>query len=199
DKLDGSISTCRDHPIRPKVPDGLSNLLLVVITACHHKLHVNSTLGKLFLQAVDRFCMIFAAGNRIHYKQYFHCSLCDHFAIQKNQCHKCHLHISVDRNRHSRCGRVINFLFYASTMDTNLKKLLFTALVCLPVFGFAQTLKPYEQKIPGTNVSFRMVPIKGGTFTMGSPANEKGRQDDEGPQKKVQVSSFWMGEREVTF
>jgi formylglycine-generating enzyme required for sulfatase activity len=84
-------------------------------------------------------------------------------------------------------------------MDTNLKKLLFTALVCLPVFGFAQTLKPYEQKIPGTNVSFRMVPIKGGTFTMGSPANEKGRQDDEGPQKKVQVSSFWMGEREVTF
>lgn len=34
---------------------------------------------------------------------------------------------------------------------------------------------------------------------MGSPATEKGRDDDEGPQKNVLVSGFWMGEKEVTF
>lgn len=44
-----------------------------------------------------------------------------------------------------------------------------------------------------------MVPIPAGSFTIGSPASEKGRDADEGPQKKVAVSAFWMGEREVTF
>ena len=34
---------------------------------------------------------------------------------------------------------------------------------------------------------------------IGSPANEKDRDADEGPQKKVAVSAFWMGEHEVTF
>lgn len=44
-----------------------------------------------------------------------------------------------------------------------------------------------------------MVPVSAGSFTIGSPASEKGRDDDEGPQKKVEVSSFWMGENEVSF
>lgn len=44
-----------------------------------------------------------------------------------------------------------------------------------------------------------MVPIPSGTFAMGSPASEPSRDADEGPQKKVQLSSFWMGEKEVTF
>jgi len=43
-----------------------------------------------------------------------------------------------------------------------------------------------------------MVLIKGGTFTMGSPANEPKRDDDEGPQHQVTVSSFYMGKYEVT-
>jgi formylglycine-generating enzyme len=42
-----------------------------------------------------------------------------------------------------------------------------------------------------------MVLIKGGTFTMGSPANEPERKDDE-TQHKVTVSSFYMGKYEVT-
>lgn len=57
----------------------------------------------------------------------------------------------------------------------------------------------YEQKIPGTAVSFKMVPIPGGEFLMGSPAAEKGRVPQEGPQKKVQIAPFWMGACEVTF
>ncbi|MBL0742564.1 formylglycine-generating enzyme family protein [Chryseolinea lacunae] len=48
-------------------------------------------------------------------------------------------------------------------------------------------------------MKFKMVPIPAGSFLMGSPATEQGRDDDEGPQKNVTVSAFWMGEHEVTF
>lgn len=67
------------------------------------------------------------------------------------------------------------------------------------ILSFGQQLKVYEQQIPGTDVKFKMVPIQAGSFLIGSPATEKGRDSDEGPQKKVQVSGFWMGETEVTF
>ena len=59
-------------------------------------------------------------------------------------------------------------------------------------------LKPYTAKIPGTGVTFDMVPIPGGKFRMGSPAGEKGRKEDEGPQVEVEVKSFYMGRCEVT-
>ncbi|MDR3342028.1 MAG: SUMF1/EgtB/PvdO family nonheme iron enzyme [Treponema sp.] len=42
------------------------------------------------------------------------------------------------------------------------------------------------------------VRINGGTFTMGSPANEAGRFGDEGPQHQVTVSGFYMGKYEVS-
>lgn len=58
---------------------------------------------------------------------------------------------------------------------------------------------PYTVRIPGTEVSFRMVPVPGGTFVMGSPENEAGREADEGPQVRVQVEPFWMGETEVAW
>ena len=61
-----------------------------------------------------------------------------------------------------------------------------------------QQFKPYKQKI-STNVSFEMVPITGGEFTMGSPDIEPGRAADEGPQHRVSVESFWMGKCEVTW
>ena len=44
-----------------------------------------------------------------------------------------------------------------------------------------------------------MVPIPGGEFVMGSPDTEKGRKPDEGPQHKVKISPFWMGQCEVTW
>jgi formylglycine-generating enzyme required for sulfatase activity len=43
------------------------------------------------------------------------------------------------------------------------------------------------------------VPIPGGEFLMGSPSGEKGRKPDEGPQHKVKISPFWMGQCEVTW
>ena len=60
-------------------------------------------------------------------------------------------------------------------------------------------MKGYTNTIPGTQVTYAMVPIKGGEFTMGSPANEKGRTGDEGPQHKVRIEPFWMGQTEVTW
>ena len=43
-----------------------------------------------------------------------------------------------------------------------------------------------------------MVLIDGGTFTMGSPANERGRSANEGPQHQVTVSSFYIGKYPVS-
>ena len=43
-----------------------------------------------------------------------------------------------------------------------------------------------------------MVFIEGGTFTMGSPINEMGRSNIEGPQHQVMVSSFYIGKYPVT-
>ena len=43
-----------------------------------------------------------------------------------------------------------------------------------------------------------MVWIRPGTFTMGSPVTEKGRNNGEGPQRQVTLSGFYMGSRQVT-
>ena len=44
----------------------------------------------------------------------------------------------------------------------------------------------------------KMLPIPAGEFLMGSPNDEAGRSDDEGPQRTVTVSSFWLSQTEVT-
>ena len=44
-----------------------------------------------------------------------------------------------------------------------------------------------------------MVVIPSGRFTMGSPADEMGRDDDEGPQHSVHIAKFAVGRFEVTF
>ncbi|MDB9398545.1 bifunctional serine/threonine-protein kinase/formylglycine-generating enzyme family protein, partial [Microcystis aeruginosa CS-567/02-A1] len=50
----------------------------------------------------------------------------------------------------------------------------------------------------GNGVSLEMVQIPGVTFTMGSPAGEAQREDDEGPQRQVRVPGFFMGKYAVT-
>jgi formylglycine-generating enzyme required for sulfatase activity len=44
-----------------------------------------------------------------------------------------------------------------------------------------------------------MVEIPGGEFMMGSPKDEVGRSDDEGPQHRVRILAFAMGRCPVTF
>ena len=63
----------------------------------------------------------------------------------------------------------------------------------------AANAQPYTATIPGTKVTFDMLPISGGEFLMGSPEGEAGRKDDEGPQIQVRVEPFWMGKHEVTW
>lgn len=60
-------------------------------------------------------------------------------------------------------------------------------------------MKPYAEIIEQTEVEIEMVPIRGGTFLMGSPAKEAERQEDEGPQHQVEISPFWMGKHEITW
>ena len=50
----------------------------------------------------------------------------------------------------------------------------------------------------GNDITLEMVAIPGGTFTMGSPANEKDSFDDERPQHQVTVPPFFMGKYPVT-
>ncbi len=57
----------------------------------------------------------------------------------------------------------------------------------------------YIETIPNSKVTFEMVAVPGGTFLMGSPATESGRDADEGPQVEVTVKPFWIGKTEVTW
>ncbi|MFN4875064.1 MAG: SUMF1/EgtB/PvdO family nonheme iron enzyme, partial [Aphanizomenon sp.] len=50
----------------------------------------------------------------------------------------------------------------------------------------------------GNGVKLEMIAIPGGTFWMGSPANEAERSDREGPQHQVTVPSFFMGKYPLT-
>lgn len=58
---------------------------------------------------------------------------------------------------------------------------------------------PYEAVIPGTEVTYKMIPIAGGIGTVGSPKDEADRLDSEGPQFEVEIKPFWMGQYEVTW
>jgi formylglycine-generating enzyme required for sulfatase activity len=67
-----------------------------------------------------------------------------------------------------------------------------------PALAEAQ-MAPYTNTIPGTKVSYSMVPIRGGEFMMGSPDSEPSHNADEGPQHKVKIEPFWMEKCEVTW
>jgi sulfatase modifying factor 1 len=57
----------------------------------------------------------------------------------------------------------------------------------------------YTVTIPGTDVSFEMIPVPGGQYKMGSPDDEPDREDGEGPQIDVVVDPMWVAKTEVTW
>ncbi len=59
--------------------------------------------------------------------------------------------------------------------------------------------KSYTERIPKSPISFNMVAIPGGTFKMGSPADEPFRKEDEGPAREIELSPFFMAEIEVSW
>lgn len=84
-------------------------------------------------------------------------------------------------------------------MAISIKSSILLPLIVAFAEGFGQGFASYEQPIPQTDVRFKMIAIPGGSFLMGSPFSEPGREEDEGPQRNVSVDAFWMGEHEVTF
>jgi formylglycine-generating enzyme required for sulfatase activity len=76
---------------------------------------------------------------------------------------------------------------------------IFAKIVAAPIEKTAAEMKPFTTTIPGSDVSYEMLPIPAGKFKMGSPDNEAGRKPDEGPVHEVAVEPFWMGKTEVTW
>jgi formylglycine-generating enzyme required for sulfatase activity len=69
---------------------------------------------------------------------------------------------------------------------------------------FVEELKIRRLVPPGDGVieheaRFEMVYVPGGEFVMGSPADEPGREANEGPRHRVKVEGFWLGKCEVTW
>ena len=58
---------------------------------------------------------------------------------------------------------------------------------------------PYSHRVEGTEVSFDMIPIPGGKAAIGSPDEQPGRSQDEGPEFTVDVEPFWMAKTELTW
>ena len=74
-------------------------------------------------------------------------------------------------------------------------------VVFLPLLGAAQSapITSYTQVIAGSNQTYPMVALAGGTYKMGSPTTEKGHKSDEGPVHSVTIEPFWMGKFEITW
>lgn len=57
--------------------------------------------------------------------------------------------------------------------------------------------QPYTAQLPG-GIKMELPFIKKGSFRMGSPANEKGRNDNEAQRNVTVGNDFWLGKTEVT-
>ena len=79
--------------------------------------------------------------------------------------------------------------------------IIFTGFVPLPekTNYTQQDFEPYQQEIPDTQMSFKMVPIPAGEFMMGASPGDKAAAKDELPRHKVTLDAFWMGSHEVTW
>lgn len=62
----------------------------------------------------------------------------------------------------------------------------------------AVPIGPYACIALAGEAPMHFIPIQAGTFSMGSPDDEKDRFDDEGPRRCVTVAAFQLAETEVT-
>ena len=101
-------------------------------------------------------------------------------------CISCHLNVGHDMPgyEHKRLD--------AKAIDTGDTTRYATAATVTSFENFTET-------VPGTSAAIKMVAVPGGEFMLGSPDKEPYRQADEGPQKKVRISPFFMAETEITW
>lgn len=78
-----------------------------------------------------------------------------------------------------------------------MKIILLLILFFLPNSSLHSQPKGYDQKIAGSSITFKMLVIPAGKFKIGSKSILA--DVDESPVAEIALSSFWMGEHEVTF
>lgn len=114
-----------------------------------------------------------------------------HLYYENNQaelnCLNCHLHVG-HYSEHTQ-----------EILDFGFERIAEKPEIVFKEASHVDAFQRFTETIPGTGVHFDMLPIPGGRFKIGSPEDEPGRQDNEGPRREVEVSSFFMSEIEVTW
>lgn len=100
-------------------------------------------------------------------------------------------------NCHLQVGHYSENIIHAKNVEFGEKETKVDTIYEKP--ATVEKFESYTEHIPGTAVSFEMIAIPGGKYLMGSPEDEAFRDDDEGPQRKVKISPFFMGRAEVTW
>ena len=74
------------------------------------------------------------------------------------------------------------------------------ALIIKKEAAATSEFKAYSELVPmAGDANLELLALQDGAFTLGSPAEEKGRDSAEGPQKKVKIEPFWMSKVEITW
>lgn len=58
---------------------------------------------------------------------------------------------------------------------------------------------PYTMTIPGSSIQVEMIPVPGGTFSMGSPEGSDDAQEDEQPAVPVAIGPMWVAKYETSW
>ena len=66
----------------------------------------------------------------------------------------------------------------------------------LQILSWRSRSQAFVERIDGLELTMLMIPA--GSFLMGSPEGDKGRSDDEGPQHRVELAEFLMGQTPIT-
>ncbi|MCL2138445.1 MAG: SUMF1/EgtB/PvdO family nonheme iron enzyme [Treponema sp.] len=74
----------------------------------------------------------------------------------------------------------------------------FSTVWIMNVYNLPKLRTAYANQNHKLSASHKMVWINSGSFIMGSPENEDGRNEDEGPQHIVNMSGFYIGTYAVT-
>ena len=98
----------------------------------------------------------------------------------------------------TQMGRVIQFV-PAIAIGFALALLAATSVATEDTAAPSTPHKPYSEVIPGSTVSFDLVPIPAGRFLMGSPATEARTQRRRRTAAPGRDPPFWMGKCEVTW
>jgi sulfatase modifying factor 1 len=102
------------------------------------------------------------------------------------QCISCHLN----------AGHYIKDYVHGSNKGFGLAQKQADTIYTLP--ATVTSFTDFTEQVPGSGVTFRMIALPGGAFTMGSPESEPLRNPDEA-QRNVIIDSFFIAEVEVTW